>query len=143
MIVFNLNEVKITIGYERIVKKINLATIDDNLDYIMKITQSMKIANHLYDTLNHKIQLAKDKLESLRMHRQKRALFNALGTAIKFITGNVDNNDLEIINQSLGTLEKQENDIIQNNQKQNKINKLMETRLNNATALTLEPFRAA
>lgn len=72
---------------------------------------------------------------SLHSHRNKRALVNALGSVIKLIAGNPDNDDLEIINHSLGTLEKQENllskslskQIIINEKIQNKINIITDT----------------
>lgn len=58
---------------------------------------------------------------------------NALGTAIKFVAGNPDNDDLEILQQSLGVLQTQENKLVNNQGRQIQINKLFQNKLNNVT----------
>lgn len=121
------------IGFERIVHKINLNSIENNIDYIQKCTESLKIVDHLRKTLEFKVQYARDKLLSLYPHRSKRALINALGSAIKYIAGNPDSDDLEIINQNLGMLERQENLISKSLAKQTIINEQIQIKINNIT----------
>lgn len=70
---------------------------------------------------------------SLYSHRTRRALVNALGSAIKLLAGNPDNDDLEIINHSLGTLEKQENLLSKSLSRQIIINEQIQNKINNIT----------
>lgn len=124
---------QIRIGYDRIIHRINLKPLEDNVEHIEKIMKSFKTIEHLEQTLLEKTTLAKDKLRSLIPHRAKRGLMNALGTAIKFIAGNPDNDDLEIIHQSLGILNSQGNKLVNNQMKQIQINELFQGKLNNIT----------
>lgn len=52
----------------------------------------------LKETLEIEIELAKFN------HRTRRSLINGLGTAIRYFTGNLDQNDLHNINANLNTL---------------------------------------
>lgn len=70
---------------------------------------------------------------SLYSHRTRRALVNALGSVIKLLAGNPDNDDLEIINQSLGTLAKQENSVSKSLSRQIIINEKIQNKINNIT----------
>lgn len=69
----------------------------------------------------------------MRTHRNKRALINALGTAIKIIAGNPDNDDVEIIHKSLGELQTRENELVRNQVRQIQINELFKNKINNIT----------
>lgn len=95
--------------------------------------ENLKVIDHLRSTLEFKIHYARGKLMSLYSHRTKRALVNVLGSAIKLIAGNPDNEDLEIINHSLGTLEKQENVLSKTISKQIVINEHIQDKINNVT----------
>ena len=110
-----------------------MVSLEDNIKYIEKITHSYKTVEHLEQTLQEKLTIAKEKLSSLIPRRTKRALMNVLGTAIKFIAGNPDNEDLEIIHEGLGILQDQENKLVQNQIKQIQINELYKSKLNNIT----------
>lgn len=133
LIAFKIDNVRIKLGHERIIKKINLITIETNLNHIEKIASSFKIKDHLHETLLRKISNARDKLESLQPHRPKRGLINALGTVVKYIAGNPDQEDLQIIQHSLGMLQAQENDLTKNQMKQIRINESFQNRINNIT----------
>lgn len=115
------------------IHRINLKSLEDNIDHVEKNMKLFKTIEHLEQTLWEKTTLARTKLRSLIPHRTKRGLINALGTAIKFITGNPDNNDLEIMQESLGILKTQENKLVNNQMKQIKINTLFESKINNIT----------
>lgn len=131
--VFKIDNVRIRLGYERIVKKINLRSIETNLNHIEKMALSFRTRDHLHETLMRKIEKAREKLKGLQPHRQKRGLINALGTAVKYIAGNPDHEDLEIIHQSLETLQDHENKLTGNQIKQIKINTNFQSRINNVT----------
>lgn len=115
------------------IHKANLNSIENSIGNIEKITRSFKTIEHLEQTLLDKTKIAKDKLNSLIPHRAKRGLMNALGTAIKFVAGNPDNDDLEILQQSLGVLQTQENKLANNQGRQIQINELFQNKLNNIT----------
>lgn len=70
---------------------------------------------------------------SLYPRRNRRALVNALGSVIKLIAGNPDNDDMEIINHNLETLEKQGNLLSQSLSRQIIINERIQNKLNNIT----------
>lgn len=115
------------------IKKINLGTIEVNLNHIEKLALSAKTKDHLLETLIRKISFAREKLESLQPHRKKRGLINALGTVVKYIAGNPDQEDLQIIQDSLGILQKHENELTGNQMKQIRINESFQNRINNVT----------
>lgn len=74
--------------------------------------------------------LAKNKLNSLYPRRHKRGLINALGTVIKYVAGNPDQDDLEIIQNNFGKISTFENRIVINQEKQIKINNVLEKTIN-------------
>lgn len=131
LVAFKLQTVKVQIGYERTLHTINLTSLEAHLQNIENIITSFRTIEHLEQTLWDKIKIAKDKLYSLIPHRTKRGLVDALGTAIKFIAGNPDNNDLEILHRSLGILKTQGNKLVTNQLKQIRINELFANKLNN------------
>lgn len=133
MIAFKIENVRIKLGYERIIKKLSLGSIEINLNHIEKIASSLKIKDHLHETLLRKIIIAREKLKSLQPHRQKRGLINALGTVVKYIAGNPDQEDLQIIQQSIGALQTRDNELTNNQMKQIKINDNFQNRINNVT----------
>ena len=61
--------------------------------------------------------------------RGKRSI-DMLGSAIKFVTGNLDAEDLSIINNNLDELRKSENTLIKQNNRQIKVNTKFENRIN-------------
>ncbi|XP_021703486.1 uncharacterized protein LOC110677102 isoform X1 [Aedes aegypti] len=64
--------------------------------------------------------------------RSKRAI-NILGTLVKTITGNLDNNDLITLNQNINFLQNSNKNLIESNNQQIKINNQFEDRMNNLT----------
>ena len=133
MIAIKLKQVRIRVGFERVIHKIDIKSIENNIDYIEKVTEKLSVNDHLRNTLDFKIQHAKGKLMSLQSHRNKRALVNALGSVIKLIAGNPDNEDMEIINNNLGIIERQENLISKSLARQIIINEKIQSKINNIT----------
>lgn len=133
IIAIKIKQVRIRIGFERVIHKINIQSIENNIDFIEKTMTNLKVIDHLRSTLEFKIQYARGKLMSLYSHRTKRALVNVLGSAIKLIAGNPDSEDLEIINHNLATLERQENLLSKTISKQIIINEHIQNKINNIT----------
>lgn len=131
IIAFKLKSVRIRVGYERIIHEIDLESIERNLETLQDISETYNNTSHLKDTLNQKIKIANGKLKSLQFRRTKRALVNILGSAIKYVAGNPDSQDLETIEKSLSILENKSNQIIENQNEQIKINTILQKRTNN------------
>lgn len=71
------------------------------------------------------------KLLPIEKIRQKRGAFNLLGSAIKVITGNLDENDLNRINNDINSLRSGNQELVKQNNIQVTINKHLEKRINN------------
>lgn len=134
IIVTKLGIVRIRAGYSRFIHKIDLKIIEKNLDYVETTANSIKpVEHHLGRTLKYKLQHARNQLSGLKPIRQKRGLIDALGTAIKFIAGNPDSEDLRNIQENLVSIEQKENGLITNSNRQYKVNSIFEEKLNNIT----------
>lgn len=73
--------------------------------YILEIrNQNQKPPFSLVNLLKTNCIQIEEQLAKFNSHRNKRALINGLGTAIRFITGNLDQNDLKEINNNLNIL---------------------------------------
>lgn len=126
LLTINLDSVRINTGFERLIHKINLEQIRDNIIYIENLANNLNTSDHLQQTIQFKIKKAYEKLTGFFPKRSKRGLINALGKVIKLIAGNPDEEDLEIINQDLELLETNNNKIIDNQIKQIKINNILQ-----------------
>lgn len=76
----------------------------------LSLTRIKKLINKLNIEINHPIlqkqynnylEDIKNQFSIISHDRTKRGLINGLGTIIKFITGNPDNDDLNLINESI------------------------------------------
>lgn len=133
MIAFKIKEVRIRIGYERIIQKINLESLSKSLKHIEHAASNLKTDEQFVKTLDYKLKIAYEKIAGLNPRRKKRALINALGSLIKFVAGNPDNDDLEIIKHNLENLTNQENEIVTNMAKQIVINDKIQSKVNEIT----------
>lgn len=107
----------------------DLEDVQSNLLYIENVSNLLNLTDHLADTFLYKLNIAKNKLNSLYPKRHKRGLINALGTVIKFVAGNPDNEDLELVQHNLENIESTENRIISNQDRQIKINNSLQKQL--------------
>lgn len=123
----NLDNVRIRVGYERLIHKVNLEEIRQNINYIDNLANKLNMTDHLEQTFQFKIKKAHEKLTGFYPKRTKRGLVNALGKVIKLVAGNPDEEDLNLINQNLELLETHNNKIVENQTKQIKINNLLQT----------------
>lgn len=94
---FNLIHIINLNNYEK-----QIVDINDTIDKFEKQNRLKDITN----TCRLKLKGLEIKLHTLNPYkRTKRGLINALGSAIKFITGNMDANDADIINKQIRELE--------------------------------------
>lgn len=76
------------------------------------------------------MEIAQKNLNQILPKRKTRGLIDGLGTVIKDITGNLDNQDLKDIQHALNILDQSQNDLQINNNKQLIINEQLITRMN-------------
>ncbi|XP_062544491.1 uncharacterized protein LOC134211546 [Armigeres subalbatus] len=69
-------------------------------------------------------------MNSFYPRRHKRGLVNALGKVVKFVAGNPDQDDLDLINQNFEIQDQVNNKIIENQAKQIRINNLLQSTVN-------------
>lgn len=108
-----LGEVRILDHYHSFLFFINTTKLEDNYLTlirnlkILETTTNIKdnITNKIKDQLKFNLKDIKGIIDKLHRRRIKRGLINILGSAIKFITGNPDNDDLLTINENLEKLQ--------------------------------------
>lgn len=125
-----MDKVRIKTGYHRVLHRINLEDVKSNLLYIENTGNEINLTDHLSDTLHYKMKIANDKLNSLYPKRYRRGLVNALGTIIKYVAGNPDQDDLELMQHNFEKIELTENNIIKNQDKQIRINNSLQKTVN-------------
>ncbi|XP_031333824.1 uncharacterized protein LOC116163835 [Photinus pyralis] len=103
---FNLTELEL--GYYKLLS--NIAVLDS------KIPQNSTI-NGVFTILKDNCDLFREQLSKFTP-RVKRSLLDGLGTIIKYITGNPDNNDLKEINKNLDILFKNQDKLLKQINKQ-------------------------
>lgn len=98
------NDIKLIDHYTKILHLINLTNYHHSIDIIGTninlLNGTISDVKPLLNTLEHNFTLLKAKVNNLSPHfRNKRGLINVLGKGVKFITGNMDNDDeIEIRN---------------------------------------------
>lgn len=91
---------------------------------------------HFKQTIELQLQAVHRKFETIcHNHRNKRALINALGTIIKTISGNLDNEDAERYNKAIINLQNNQKNIIKKVNQHISLNKILIDNLRNATLL--------
>lgn len=86
--------------------------------------------------LKYQLNIVKQKFQTIHpYHRRKRGLFNFLGTTIKAISGNLDEEDAKRYNQAISALEKNQKNIISNLNQHMSINTKLIDNFNETTTL--------
>ena len=106
-----LGEVKILDHYHSVIFYINTTKLFHSYEILFHNSQELKYTT-LINNFIHKTQSTLDlnlkriweQLNKLDSKRTKRGLINGLGSIIKFISGNLDDNDLRTINENINRL---------------------------------------
>lgn len=125
-------EGKIIDGYDRLLHVIDFSQFENSLTVIENVAREIgNTPSNFSEILKLKIKEIKFILDTLykKSNRSKRAI-DILGHTIKFITGNLDSEDLQIINSNLDELRKTGNTYVKQNNRQIRINSKFENRLN-------------
>lgn len=138
LLALNLGKTRITSHYNNLIHIINVKNLEVSLKHIKTTILDDKFnQSNLYNPNNLKLQLLRleEKVNSLKpISRNKRGLFDGLGTIIKQISGNMDHNDALEINEQIRQLQDNELLIKNNANNQHKLNDKMIERFNNITA---------
>jgi hypothetical protein len=122
---FKLGHAKIKIASHTFLHYINLKPIKNKVDYLNhKISEFKKVVEsaqsksyheliNQYEHIKHQMKVINKKLNIFYpLNRQKRGIINPLGSLVKFISGNMDNDDAQEIHEHILKLETTENKII-------------------------------
>lgn len=125
IVIIPIGTAKISRSYLRIGHHINVTSLEATIDSLDTITES-KIIDHKIMSPIIKTKLTKlhSIFDRLKPPRQKR--WESLGRAWKYVSGSPDADDLRIINSTM-------NSLIDQNDKQIRINSVLEIRLRNIT----------
>lgn len=121
-------------GHHKIYHEIDLDKYEPLLDRINTIINGLKIFPNfkdMTDLLTNRYLAVVKQFENLYPRkREKRGLFNFLGSGIKAITGNLDENDFIQINRDINELRVAKNRLIRENNVQIEINRHLQARIN-------------
>lgn len=102
-----------------------------NLKYALKLFEKQNSTERFHLTLDTRMKRLTDNFNRLIPNkRTKRGLLNPLGTFIKSITGNLDDNDLNMIKQTIDNTNAKTNMLIHNNEQQIRINEKFQDKIN-------------
>lgn len=128
IISINSGRGKIQEGNFKLIHVIELENHQNFMDRMHSILKEEITTVHpLYPYLNHELNSLQTLLDGLKPHKTKRSL-NFIGTAWKWIAGNPDHEDFEIIKSKI-------NNVLENNNKQVIINQMYNDRINNITKM--------
>lgn len=122
---------KIQEGNFKLIHEIELDNFQTFIDETRTILKNqITDKNILYPYLEHELSQIQELLIRIKPHRAKRSL-DFIGSAWKWIAGNPDHDDFEIIKNKM-------NNVLENNNKQVIINQLYNERINNVTNIVNE-----
>lgn len=125
-------EGRVITGFDRLLHVINFSEFETSISILENlISQTKNSSSNLSEIIQMKLREIKFIYNTLNLksHRHRRSI-DMLGSTIKFITGNLDAEDLKIINNNLDELRKTGNSIVKQNNRQIRINSKFENRLN-------------
>lgn len=103
----------------------------DTMKYTLRSLDQNNSTKEFQEILNLRMQRILESFYRLKpFKRHRRGLFNPLGTVIKSITGNLDNNDIEDIRKTLNEMQEKTNKLISNNERQISINTEFQNKIN-------------
>lgn len=146
---FKLGNAKIKTASHTFLYYIHLRPLDNQVKSIInhyqkleKTINSSSLTHRIplyeaYKYLGYEISVVNQKMNSLFPSRAKRGLINPMGSLIKYITGNLDEDDAKEIHQNILELENSQNNVIKKVNKQISLtNHLMQNFNNTVTTVT-------
>lgn len=130
-LLFQKGDGRVIAGYNRLLHIIDFSQFEFSLIIIENaIGQLINNSSDFSTIIQIKLRDIKHILNTLHINSRNKRSINILGSAIKFVTGNLDAEDLKLINSNLDEMRKSENLLIDQNNRQIKLNSKFENRLN-------------
>jgi len=132
----NLGLASLVNFYHKTYFHINLTSISKNIQNSVTNVYliSLKIHNNtLYNYLESSLVSLQTKFKLLTHQRYKRSLFDGLGTAIRYISGNLDQNDLKQIMSNMRILRNNEDQILLQNTRTLSLLSFLQDKFENTT----------
>lgn len=130
LLALNTGTASVQTGEIKLIHLINLQSFAITLQQIDDLAKTMPQENNLRGILNSKIVLLKKTLLNISPKSRVKRSWDALGSGIKWITGNADADDLHDIDKRFNQIIEGQNKIVKENNKQIKINEFFQDRLN-------------
>lgn len=134
IIAFRERETKIIRSHHLHIHTIDTEKFQSNIEILNNTLKFLKQNNTMTefnDVLDARITSLLESFYRLKpLKRSKRGILNPLGSIIKTITGNLDDDDLKDITHNLDLTKDKMNELIMNNERQIRINKEFENRIN-------------
>lgn len=138
IIELKLGNAKIINHFQNVIHIINLENYVDNANKIEETLDILEKDTSIGDSMKiTKLKLAqlKDKINTLiPFKRQKRGLFNGVGSVVKYITGNMDDNDARKLNSQIDALNRNDYSLSEKLKQQNVLNFKMMERFHNISS---------
>lgn len=121
-------------GHHKIYHEVDLNKYQPILMRMQTIINGLRIFpnfNDVTDLLQERLKTVNNLFSNLYpKKRERRGLFDIIGSGIKIITGNLDANDLKQINRDIDDLRANNNKLVRENNQQIQINKQLQERIN-------------
>lgn len=134
LLAFEEREAKIIQSHRIHLHVIKLETFQGcfkNLEYTLKSLEHNDNMEEFREILQLRMKRLSELFQTLQpTKRHRRGLFNPLGTLLKTITGNMDDNDLNDIQETLNNFKTKTNELVQNNERQIQINDGYQRKIN-------------
>lgn len=122
-------DARVIAGHNRLLHVIDFSKFQISLAIMeTAIGQLMNNSSDFSKIIQIKLRENKFILNSLHVNFRSKRAIDALGSAIKFVTGNLDAEDLKFINANIDEMRKSENLFIEQNNRQIMINSKFENR---------------
>lgn len=132
----NLGLASLVNFYHKTYFHVNLTSINKNIqNYVTNVYFiGLKTNNNtLYNYLEDSLVSLQEKIKLLKQQRNKRSLFDGLGTTIRYVTGNLDQTDLKEIMSNMQILRNNEDTINLQNTKTLSVLTFLQNKFENTT----------
>lgn len=126
-------EVFLRTGAFKIIHIINLGNFATTLSDIKSIVKTFDKNNEFSNILENRIQNLEKLFKNLKPKNRRKRSWEGLGSAIKWMTGNADADDLREIDSKFSKIDDFNEDLKQRNNEQADINRIFEDSINDLT----------
>lgn len=127
VLMLRIGDCKIQNGFDKIVHPINMSSLENNVLIITKITRQLDTTLPIAQLAIEKSRILTNNLRQIKpINARRKRRWDSIGTAWKWLAGTPDADDLRLINTTM-------NELIQQNNNQFIINKMVNERISDIT----------